>query len=102
MTNGLVFLFELGPFKVNEEQFGSEEGLNTHPTSTNSSNGYISRTIRMLSGLMKIPNPRLDIKFTKGSLITKLNGCRKGIIEQIKVTRKSDNTVLFETKKQHM
>jgi hypothetical protein len=101
MTNGLVFLFELGPFRVNEEQFGSEEGLNTHPTSTNSSNGYISRTIRMLSGLMKIPNPRLDIKFTKGSLITKLNGCRKGIIEQIKVTKKSDNAVLFETKK-HM
>lgn len=59
MTNGLVFLFELGPFDVNEQLFGSEEGLKVHPYSANPSNGYVTRTVRMLKGLMKLPNPRL-------------------------------------------
>lgn len=64
MTNGLVFLFELGPFNVDERLFGSEEGLYVNPSTRNLSNGYISRAIRMFKGLMKIPNPILELKFT--------------------------------------
>lgn len=72
MTTGLVFLFELGPFDVDEKEFGSQEGLYINPTSRDKSNGYISRAIRMYMGLMKILNPKLNLKFTNQNIILSL------------------------------
>lgn len=48
MHQGLVFLLELGIHNAPENKLGTSEGLNEASDSNKSSNGYITRALRML------------------------------------------------------
>lgn len=76
MTNGLVFLIELGPFSI--KQLGSEESLEEGTEI----DGYVSRGIRIIKRLMNIISP--EIKVTRngvGKLAVTTKGCRSAILK---------------------
>lgn len=63
-----------------------------NPSTRHLSNGYISRAIRMFIGLMKIPNPRLELKFTNSEIVINLLGCKTGVIDRLKIYDKQNKT----------
>lgn len=78
MTNGLVFLFELGPFDVKQAVFGTKKGVYVNPNSESLSNGYISRAIRMIKNIFSVITPQLLLKFTEKNILFILKGCKNG------------------------
>ena len=57
MHNGLVFLFELGMHNPPESKLGTSEGLQNSAASRDSSNGFVTRAIRMMISIIKVVNP---------------------------------------------
>lgn len=57
MHNGLVFLFELGMHNAPESKLGTSKGLLESPTSTDTSNGFVTRTLRMMINMIKVIDP---------------------------------------------
>ena len=54
MHNGLVFLLELGQHNAPDSKMGNSEGLYKDAKSKELSNGYVSRTLRILINLMRV------------------------------------------------
>lgn len=49
----------------------------------------------MFSGLMKIPNPRLELRFTNEKIVINLLGCKTGVIDKLKISNKQVNREVY-------
>ena len=49
----------------------------------------------MFSGLMKIPNPRLELRFTNEKIVINLLGCKTGVIDKLKISNKQTSTGIY-------
>lgn len=78
MHQGLMYLFELGVHNAPENTFGNSEGLSLPPESNSESNGYVTRTLRMLTNLLSVIeiSTQMEVNPTENIVNLKFSGCR--------------------------